>query len=261
LQTRGGAPATGLRFSSHWVCNLRHSHAMPAHARSRPTGPRARTASRPAYAAPHADSSPADPFYRWLRDGFIVGNSPRRRPLADPSQRRAACRGRRERSRRLPIARQRRPRCRRRPPDVVTSSPTRQAGCRARRRGKRKRATNPDQPEDAGLFDTRRWQASLMPSTKTEASSPCRSRSAPPKSPGDSPCRYRIGSASVTFGERRAYAGRIFELIRLRSPVSSSTRLSWTRGARTGSVHEPTVTRRSRAWPLRTTSRLPSSPT
>ena len=43
----------------------------------------------------------------------------------------------------------------------------------------------------------------------------------------------------MTFGDRRAYAGRIFELNRLRSPVSSSTRLSLTRGARIGTVPEP----------------------
>ena len=65
----------------------------------------------------------------------------------------------------------------------------------------------------------------------------------------------------MTFGDRRAYAGRIRELNRLRFPVSSSTRLSLTRGARIGTVPEPTVTRRSRARPLRTTSRLPSSST
>ena len=65
----------------------------------------------------------------------------------------------------------------------------------------------------------------------------------------------------MTFGERLAYAGKILELNRLRSPVSSSTRLSLTRGARIGTVPDPTVTRRSRARPLRTTSRLPSSPT
>ena len=58
-----------------------------------------------------------------------------------------------------------------------------------------------------------------------------------------------------------AYAGRIRELNRLRFPVSSSTRLSFTRGARTGTVPDPTVSLRSRARPLRTTSRLPSSST
>ena len=59
----------------------------------------------------------------------------------------------------------------------------------------------------------------------------------------------------VTFGDRRAYAGRIFEVNRRRSPVSSSTRLSLTLGARIGTVPEPTVTFRSRARPLPTTSR------
>ena len=67
--------------------------------------------------------------------------------------------------------------------------------------------------------------------------------------------RYRIGSTSVTFGDRRAYAGRIFEENRRRSPVSSSARMSLTRGARIGTVPDPTVTLRSRARPLRTTSR------
>ena len=87
-------------------------------------------------------------------------------------------------------------------------------------------------------------------------------RSAGPKSPVDSPCRYRIGSTSVTFGDRRAYAGRIFELNRLRSPVSSSTRLSFTRGARIETVPDPTVSLPlPRARPLGMTSRLPSSPT
>ena len=43
----------------------------------------------------------------------------------------------------------------------------------------------------------------------------------------------------MTFGERRAYAGRIREPNRLRSPVSSSKRLSLTLGARIGNVPEP----------------------
>ncbi len=69
------------------------------------------------------------------------------------------------------------------------------------------------------------------------------------------PRRYRIGSTSPTFGERRAYAGRILELNFLRSPVPSSMRLSFTRGALTGRVPEPTVTRRSLLRPFRTTKR------
>ena len=47
--------------------------------------------------------------------------------------------------------------------------------------------------------------------------------------------------------QEAAYFGKIHELNRLRFPVSSSRRLSFTRGARTGTVPEPTVTRRSRA--------------
>jgi hypothetical protein len=78
-------------------------------------------------------------------------------------------------------------------------------------------------------------------------------------SPVERPRRYRIGITSPTFGDRRAYAGRIRELNFCRSPVSSSTRLSFTRGARTRIVPDPTVTRRSRARPLRTTTRCPSS--
>ena len=90
-------------------------------------------------------------------------------------------------------------------------------------------------------------------------SSPSSPSSAGRKSPVDRPRRYRIGITSPTFGDRLAYAGRILELNRSRSPVSSSTRLSFTRGARTGIVPDPTVTRRCRARPLRTTSRRPSS--
>jgi hypothetical protein len=64
-----------------------------------------------------------------------------------------------------------------------------------------------------------------------DASSPSRSLSAGAKSPVDSPRRYRIGSTSLTFDDRRAYAGKILELNLLRSPVCSSTRLSLTLGA------------------------------
>ena len=63
----------------------------------------------------------------------------------------------------------------------------------------------------------------------------------------------------VTFGERLAYAGKILELTFLRCAVCFSTRLSLMRGAQIGTVPEPTVSLRSRARPLRTTSRLPSS--
>ena len=52
------------------------------------------------------------------------------------------------------------------------------------------------------------------------------------KSPLDSPCRYSSGSTSAIFAVLRAHAGRIAEENRCRSPVSGSTRLSLTRGAR-----------------------------
>jgi hypothetical protein len=64
----------------------------------------------------------------------------------------------------------------------------------------------------------------------------------------------------VTFGERRAYAGKILELNFLRSPLSRSTRLSLTLGALRRIVPDPTVNPRSRACPLRTTSRLFQKP-
>lgn len=67
---------------------------------------------------------------------------------------------------------------------------------------------------------------------------------------------WRMFASSL--GDRLAYADRIFELNRCRSSYSS-TRLSFTRGARIETVPDPTVSLRSRAWPLRTTSRLPSS--
>src|ERR1700750_2732440 len=53
------------------------------------------------------------------------------------------------------------------------------------------------------------------------------------KSPLDSPCRYNSGSTSAICGDLRAHAGKIADENRCRSPVSGSTRLSLTRGART----------------------------
>jgi hypothetical protein len=55
----------------------------------------------------------------------------------------------------------------------------------------------------------RRW---IELDDSPDASSPSRSRSAGPKSPVDRPRRYSTGSTSVTFGDRRAYAGKILEL-------------------------------------------------
>ena len=77
------------------------------------------------------------------------------------------------------------------------------------------------------------------------ASSPSSPCSAGRKSPVDSPRRYRIGSTSATFGERRMYGGRISLVKRWRSP-SSSRRRSFTRGAWISIVPAPSVTFRAR---------------
>jgi hypothetical protein len=50
---------------------------------------------------------------------------------------------------------------------------------------------------------TARSPAGSSLTTVLEATSPGRSRSAGPKTPVESPCRYRIGITSVTFGHRR----------------------------------------------------------
>ena len=90
------------------------------------------------------------------------------------------------------------------------------------------------------------------------ASSPSSVSSAGRKSPVESPRKYKTGRTSATFGERRMYGGKIRLVNRHRSP-SSSTRRSFTRGARTSNVPAPQVTPRARACPLRTTSRRPSA--
>src|SRR6266571_2571161 len=89
------------------------------------------------------------------------------------------------------------------------------------------------------------------------ASVPKNSARAGAKSLVDSPCRYSSGSSSVTFGERRAYGGRIIDWKRSRCPVASSIRRSFTRGARTGTAPATVVTSRSRATPLRVTRARP----
>lgn len=68
--------------------------------------------------------------------------------------------------------------------------------------------------------------------------------SAGPKSPLDRPCRYSSGNTSATFGDFLAQAGRIAEANRCRCPVLGSTRLSLTRGARTGIAPAAVVTSR-----------------
>ena len=65
------------------------------------------------------------------------------------------------------------------------------------------------------------------------------------------------GNTSATRGLFRAHAGRIAEANRCRSPVTSSIRLSLTRGARTGTAPAAVVTSRSAWQSLRTTNRRP----
>lgn len=68
-----------------------------------------------------------------------------------------------------------------------------------------------------------------------------------PKSEVERPCKYNSGNTSATRGDFLAHAGRIAEANRLRSPPTSSMRLSLTRGARTGTAPTAVVTSRS-AW-------------
>jgi len=75
----------------------------------------------------------------------------------------------------------------------------------------------------------------------------------------DRPCRYSNGSTSATLGDLRDHTGRIAEENRCRCPVTGSTRLSFTRGATTGTAPAPVSTSRSWRYPLRTTSRWPFS--
>ncbi len=81
------------------------------------------------------------------------------------------------------------------------------------------------------------------------------------QSPVDSPCRYSSGSTSFICGDLRAHAGRIADENRCRSLVSASTRRSLTRGAATVTAPAAVNTSRTRWYPLRTTSRRPSSST
>src|SRR3974377_1835445 len=81
--------------------------------------------------------------------------------------------------------------------------------------------------------------------------------SAGTKSPDDRPCRYSSGSTSLTCGVLRAHGGRIAELNRIRSPVSGSARLSFTRGAVTSTAPALVSTVRVPAVRLRTHRRGP----
>ena len=91
------------------------------------------------------------------------------------------------------------------------------------------------------------------------AAEPRNCSSAGTKSPVDRPCRYSSGSTSEIFGDLRAHGGRIAEENRFRSPVVSSTRWSFTRGALTSTGPADVDTVRSAWKPLRTTSRRPAS--
>ena len=76
------------------------------------------------------------------------------------------------------------------------------------------------------------WVVSrVITDADSPAAEPKNPASAGAKSPLDMPCRYISGSTSVTFGLLRHHGGTIELRNRHRSPVSSSTRLSFTRGA------------------------------
>jgi DNA invertase Pin-like site-specific DNA recombinase len=66
--------ATGLRFTSHRVCNLRHSHDIPAYTPDSDTSHAGELVSV-RHAARELAVTP-ETIYRWLRDGFIAGEQP-----------------------------------------------------------------------------------------------------------------------------------------------------------------------------------------
>ena len=77
------------------------------------------------------------------------------------------------------------------------------------------------------------------------AAEPKNSSRAGTKSPELIPCRYISGSTSATFGDFLAHGGRIEDRNRILSPVSSSTRRSSTRGARTSIGPAPVTSDRA----------------
>ena len=79
------------------------------------------------------------------------------------------------------------------------------------------------------------------------AAEPKNSSSAGAKSFELIPCRYINGSTSATFGDLRAHGGMIELRNRRRSPVASSTRRSFTLGARTSTGPAPVTTWRASA--------------
>ncbi len=103
----------------------------------------------------------------------------------------------------------------------------------------------------------------LVSRVTTEADSPAaepeNSSRAGTKSPLDIPCRYMSGSTSNTLGLLRHQGGTMELRNRQRSPVSGSTRLSFTRGASISIGPAAVVIGRGSAVPLRTTRRWPFS--
>jgi hypothetical protein len=69
----------------------------------------------------------------------------------------------------------------------------------------------------------------------------------PHQTPSQRGQRQHLGD----LGDLRPHAGRITEANRRRSPVTSSTRLSLTRGARSSTAPDEVNTCRGTAWPLR----------
>ena len=85
----------------------------------------------------------------------------------------------------------------------------------------------------------------VITEAESPAAEPKNSSSAGTKSPELIPCRYISGSTSATLGDLRAHGGRIELRKRIVPPVSSSTRRSSTRGARTSMRSGPG---HQRAW-------------
>jgi hypothetical protein len=101
----------------------------------------------------------------------------------------------------------------------------------------------------------------VITEAESPAAEPKNSSRAGAKSPELIPCRYISGSTSATLGDFRAQGGRIELRKRIFSPVTSSTRRSSTRGARTSIGPAPVTSDRGSACPLRTTRRCPCSST
>jgi transposase len=79
LSSQRRRTATGLRFTQHRVCNLRHSHGIPAYIPDSDTSNSDTSNNGELVSVRHAarelDVDPAT-VYRWLRDGFITGEQP-----------------------------------------------------------------------------------------------------------------------------------------------------------------------------------------